>query len=52
MRCESLRILLIIVLAKGWKICQRDVVATYVQATLKHDNIYVTDINEVGEIDP
>jgi hypothetical protein len=48
---ESLRILLIIALAKGWKIRQWDVVAAYLQATLKHDNIYITDINEVGEIE-
>jgi hypothetical protein len=50
MLSESLRILLIIALAKGWKIRQWDVVAAYLQATLKHDNIYVTDIDEVGEI--
>jgi hypothetical protein len=50
MRSESLRILLIIALAKGWKIRKWDVVVAYLQATLKHDNIYVTDINEVGEI--
>jgi hypothetical protein len=46
MRSESPRILLIIALAKGWKIRQWVVVAAYLQATLKHDNIYVTDINE------
>jgi hypothetical protein len=51
MRSESLRILLIIALAKGWKIHQWDVVAAYLQATLKHGNIYVTDINEGGEIE-
>jgi hypothetical protein len=51
MRPESLRILLIIALAKGWKIRQWDVIAAYLQTTLKHDNIYVTDINEVGEIE-
>jgi hypothetical protein len=50
MRPESLRILLIIALAKRWKIRQWDV-AAYLQATLKHDNIYITDINEVGEIE-
>jgi hypothetical protein len=38
-------------LAKGWKICQQDVVAAYLQAKLQHDNICVTDINEVGEIE-
>jgi hypothetical protein len=51
MGSESLRILLIIALAKGWKIHQWDVVAAYLQATLKYNNIYVTDINEVGEIE-
>jgi transposase InsO family protein len=49
MRAESLRIILIIALAKGWKIRQWDVVGAYLQATLKHDNIYVTDIDESGK---
>jgi sirohydrochlorin ferrochelatase len=51
MRSESLRILLTIALAKGWKIRQWDVVVAYLQATLGRDNIYVTDINEVGALE-
>ena len=48
MRPETLKILLTIALYKEWDIRQWDVVAAYLQATLKHD-IYVTDINEDGE---
>lgn len=47
MRTETFKILLIIALHKGWDIRQWDVVAAYLQATLKYE-IYVTDINENG----
>jgi len=47
MRPETFKILLVIVLYKDWDILQWDVVAAYLQATLKHE-IYITDINEEG----
>jgi hypothetical protein len=40
--------ILVIALAKGWKVRQWDVVAAYLQAKLRHD-IYVVDIHENGE---
>ena len=50
MRPETFKILLVIALYKNWDIRQWDVVAAYLQATLKHE-IYVTDINEQGNIE-
>jgi len=49
-RPETLKILLVIALNRGWKIRQWDVVAAYLQAELHHD-VYVSDVNEDGEID-
>ena len=48
MRAETMKILMVIALSKGWKIRQWDVVGAYLQAPLQH-SIYVTDINEQGE---
>jgi len=50
MRPETLKILLVIALHRGWAICQWDVVAAYLQASLHHD-VYVSDINEQGEVE-
>ena len=40
-----MKILMVIVLSKGWKIRQWDVVGAYPQALLQY-TIYVTDIND------
>jgi len=50
MRPETLNILLVIVLHRGWAICQWDVVAAYLQASLHHD-VYISDTNEQGEVE-
>jgi len=50
MHLETFKILSVIALYKNWDIRQWDVVAAYLQATLKH-KIYVTDINEKGNIE-
>jgi len=50
MRPETLKILLVIALHRGWVIRQWDVVAAYLQATLDYD-VYVSDINEQGEVE-
>lgn len=48
MRPETFKILLVIALYHNWDVRQWDVVAAYLQATLKHD-IYISDVNEEGE---
>jgi len=50
MRPETLKILLVIALYRKWAICQWDIIAAYLQALLHHD-VYVSDINEQGEIE-
>jgi len=50
MRPETFKMLLVIALFRGWEIRQWDVVAAYLQALLHHD-VYVSDINEDGEIE-
>jgi len=50
MRPETLKILLVIALHRGWAIRQCDVVAAYLQVPLHHD-VYVSDINEEGEVE-
>lgn len=47
MRSETLKILLILAMHKGWSI-RWDVVTAYLQALLHHD-VYISDINENGE---
>lgn len=50
MRPETLKMLIIIALYKGWAIRQWDVVAAYLQANLHHD-VYISDVNENGEME-
>ena len=50
MRPETFKILLVIAFHRDWAIRQWDVVVAYLQALLKHD-VYVTDINEDGEVE-
>ena len=45
---ESLKILLVIALHRGWEVKQWDVVAAYLPAQLHHD-VYISDTNEEGE---
>jgi len=48
MQPETLKILLLIALHRGWEIRQWDVVAAYLQAELHHD-VYISDVNEDGQ---
>jgi len=50
MRPETFKMLLVVALFRGWEVRQWDVVAAYLQALLHHD-VYVSDINEDGEIE-
>jgi len=50
MHLETLKILFVIALHRGWAIHQWDVVAAYLQAPLHHD-VYISDINKQEEVE-